>query len=125
MQCRICRLKFVPEVLGDRERHKKEHETYASGVLPLEVRDFLKDFGWAVAHDGGLDRLQGNHDREIGKLAVAYAWWARARENGIDEAEFDRYMAAHLDLIDARVEKDAGKIAQADREIEQWGMYEG
>ena len=77
------------------------------------MREFLKAFGWAVAHkDGGLDRLKGEHESELEKVAVALAWWARARQNRVDESEFDEYTSAHLDFIDARVAKDAGKIAQ-------------
>ncbi|HEX2094985.1 MAG TPA: hypothetical protein VHG28_21475 [Longimicrobiaceae bacterium] len=94
--------------------------------MPLNVRDFMKAFGWAVAHnDGGLDRLKGVHDPELGKLVVAYAWWSRARSNGAPEKDFDAYMEAHLEFADALVSEDRALIAAAEKEIKRWERYAG
>jgi len=106
--------------------HKEKHEQLARGGLPHDVREFLKAFGWAVAHnDGGIDRLKDRQDSEVGKLAVAYSWWTRAKMLGINEGEFDDFMAAHLLFIDAKVEKNIAKVAQAANRIERWEQYAG
>lgn len=126
VRCRVCGLHFVPAEPDDKKLHKEEHKKLSNGGLPLEVREFLKAFGWAVAHnDGGIDRLKDKQDGEVGKLAVAYSWWARARINGVDESEFDQYMAAHLRFIDSMVEHNEERIKQAAREIKQWEKYAG
>ena len=52
-ECRICGLNFVPDSEEDRERHEHEHRRLIWGGLPEEVREFLKAFGWAVAHNDG------------------------------------------------------------------------
>lgn len=124
--CRICLRGYVPSVPEDRAAHRKRHLEMARGGMPLEVRDFMKAFGWAVAHDdGGLDRLKGAHDPELGKLVVAYAWWSRARLAGAPEKDFDSFMDAHLAFADALVSEDRARIAAAEKGIEKWGRYAG
>jgi hypothetical protein len=126
VRCRVCGLHFVPEEADDRNRHREDHEKLARGGLPLEVREFLKAFGWAVAHnDGVIDRIKDRQDREVGKLAVAFSWWSRARMNGAKESDFDKYMAAHLKFIDAEIEGDEKEFEQASIEIKQWEKYAG
>jgi hypothetical protein len=98
----------------------------AQGGMPQQVRDFMKNFGWAVAHnDGGLDRLKGHHESELGILVVAYAWWSRARSNGASERDFDAFMEAHLLFADALVSEDRGRIEAAQKAIARWGQYAG
>ena len=80
--------------------------------------------GVVISNDG-KNRVQDIQDREVGKLAVAYSWWARARMNSIHESEFDEYMAAHLHFIDAMIEDDEGEITQALNRIKPWERYAG
>ncbi|WP_213664128.1 hypothetical protein [Stutzerimonas stutzeri] len=109
---------------SDRGLHKAEHNKLAKGVLPLRIREFLKSFGWAVAHDdGGLERLQGRNDPDVGKLAVAFSWWSRARGQGVPESDFDRYMTAHLAFADAMVTGE--NLAEAGQAIKEWERYAG
>jgi hypothetical protein len=123
-RCRICELHFVPLEPGSCKLHKENHKKLALGGLPPGVLEFLKAFGWAVTrNNGGIDRLKKAHNGEVGKLAVAYSWWTRARMNGIDESEFDAYMAAHLHVIDSMVEDNAGKIDEARNQIKQWARF--
>jgi hypothetical protein len=122
--CRICGLTYDQSSASDRGLHKAEHNILAKGVLPLRIREFLKSFGWAVAHaDGGLERLQGRHDPEVGKLAVAFSWWSRARGQGVPEKDFDRYMTAHLEFADAMVTGE--NLAAAGQAIKEWERYAG
>src|SRR5881296_3696794 len=55
-ECRICGLRFVPGSQEDEQAHKAEHQSIIRGGLPIDVREFMKTFGWAMAHkDGGLE----------------------------------------------------------------------
>ena len=126
VRCRICLWTFVPDEPGDAKSHKEGHAKLAKGGLPLEVREFLKAFGSAAAHnDGGIDRIKEHQDKEVGKLAVAYSWWARASMNGISETEFDRFMADHLHFIDTKIDDDIDSLQQAAIEIKKWERYAG
>jgi len=124
--CRICELLFVPSEPDDQEMHRKIHADLARGGMPRRVRDFSKDFGWAVAHnDGGIDRLKGSFDPELGKLVVAYSWWSRARSNGASEKDFNAYMEAHIRFADALVSNDAKQIDAAASAIKPWEKFAG
>ena len=125
-RCRICELHFVPAEPNSLKMHKENHKKLAQGGLPPGVREFLNTFGWAVTRNGGgIDRLKEAQNGEVGKLAVAYSRWTRARMNGIDDSEFDEYMSAHLHLIDSMVEGDAGKIDHAFDQIKRWERFAG
>ena len=123
-RCRICELHFVPAEPGSCKIHKEKHKKLALGGLPPGVLEFLKAFGWAVTrNNGGIDRLKEAGSEEVGKLAVAYSWWTRARMNGIDEREFDEFMSAHLHVIDSMAEDNAAKIERARYQIKQWARF--
>lgn len=124
--CRICGLHYAPDSPEDQNTHRTEHQKLVQGALPLEVREFLKALGWAVAHnDGGFDRQKGAWSQEIGKIAVVFAWWTRARANGIGDDQFDDYMAAHLAYVDAMVAHDEDQLAAARARIEPWQRFAG
>lgn len=122
--CRICGLRYVPSLEEDRLTHAAIHKKLARGSQPRKVRDFAKAFGWAVAfNDGGLERMKGEHDPELGKLVVAFSWWSRALSNGAPEKDFDRYMDAHLAFADSLVSgvgEAAARVA-----IQKWEQYAG
>lgn len=122
--CRICGLTYAPDSPDDRKLHTAEHKKLAKGLLPMSIREFLKSFGWAIAHqDGGLQRLNDRFDPEVGKLAVAFSWWSRARTRGASEKDFDRFMVAHLAYAEALVTGE--KFAEAGNAIKEWEKYAG
>lgn len=124
--CRICRGSFVDSLAEDRAAHREEHKKLAQGGMPLAVREFLKMFGWAVAHnDGGIERAKDQVDSETGKLAVAYSWWIRAHLSGCPVSDFDPFMKAHLTFIDSMVSNDKGAISKASKAIEPWERFAG
>lgn len=124
--CRICRGSYVDSVESDRTAHREEHKRLAQGGMPRAGREFLKTFGWAVAHnDGGLERAKGQFDAEDGKLAVVYSWWMRARLAGCPAADFDRFMAAHFTFADATVGNDPDELHHADQVIKPWERFAG
>lgn len=122
--CLICGLTFDPDSPGDQKIHIAEHKKLAKGDLPNSIREFLKAFGWAVAHqDGGVQRVNDQYSPEVGKLAVAFSWWNRARRNGAPEKDFDRFMKAHLDFAEALVSDE--KVEEAGKLIKEWEKYAG
>ena len=126
VECRICGLQFVPDLEEDREIHKSEHRRLVWGGLPLQVRELLKEFGWAVAHnDGGIDRLKGKWKPEIGKRAVVFSWWTRAVSRGVPENDFERFMAAHFAFVDAMVSGEEVRIKEAAKHVKPWEGYAG
>jgi hypothetical protein len=94
--------------------------------MPLAGREFLKTFGWAVAHnDGGLDRAKAQFDAEDGTLAVVYSWWMRARLAGCPASDFERFMSAHFAFADAMVSNDPDESRQAGEGIRPWERFAG
>ncbi|WP_408878458.1 hypothetical protein [Hafnia paralvei] len=84
----------------------------------------MKAYGFAVAHnDGGVDRLKEQYDPELGKLVVAFSWWARALSLGVPKKDFDAYMKAHLQFADSLV-TGVGE-SEARIAIQKWGRYAG
>ena len=126
VECRICGLNFLPELAEDNERHQHEHRKIICGSVPYEIREFLKSFGWAVAHgEADANVPSGKWTPEIGKRAVVFAWWTRAVSNGIPENDFEPYMAAQFAFVDATVSGDEIAIAKADHLLERWQKYGG
>ena len=127
-KCRICGLGYVPEEPEDVELHTKKHEAILKGGLPLEVRNFLKAWGWAAVHGNSLqDTIYTSPFRkaEQGKQAVVFAWWCRARANGLRDADFEPFMQAHFAFVDAMAEGDQGQIRAARNHIQRWEEYAG
>ena len=126
VECRICGLNFVPDSEEDRDIHEREHRKIICGGMPLKVREFLKAFGWAVAHnDGGIERQKDKWSQEAGKRAVVFAWWTRALSHGIPENDCERFMAAHFAFVDAMVSYDEEEINKAQKAIKPWEKYAG
>jgi len=122
--CNICGLTYDENESGDRKIHADRHVELANGVLPHKVREFMKAFGFAVAHnDGGLERLQDRYDPELGKLVVAFSWWTRALSHGVSKKDFDAYMKAHLQFADSLVSGIGEKEARL--AIQKWSQYAG
>ncbi|MGR7102672.1 hypothetical protein [Klebsiella aerogenes] len=122
--CNICGVHYDEDDAGDRKLHADEHKRLARGELPYHVREFMKAFGYAIAHnDGGLTRLQNRYDPELGKLVVALSWWSRALRNGAPVKDFDAYMKAHLAFAESLVSNKGETEARAG--IAKWGRYAG
>jgi len=114
---------YAEEFPEDRKLHAAAHKKLAKGILPKHIREFMKQAGYAVAHnDGGLDRMKGT-DAELGKLAVAFSWWHRALDYGASTKDFDAYMKAHLQFADSLVTGTGEQEAR--RAIKKWEQYAG
>ena len=122
-ECRICGLKFVPDLDEDRELHEQQHRKIIWGGLPFGIREFLKDFGWSVAYHNGDVEQHGKWDSEAGKRAVVFGYWARAISNGIPENDFEPFMSAHFEWVDARVANNAERMDKAAKKIKRWQKY--
>ncbi|MBK0002747.1 hypothetical protein IBT46_16035 [Erwinia sp. S38] len=51
--CNFCGLAYVEDDADDRKIHADEHKKIANGVLPYKVREFIKAYDFAVAHNDG------------------------------------------------------------------------
>lgn len=121
--CKICGMMYAEDEADDCKLHANEHKKLAKGVLPYKVREFIKEFGYAVAHNnGGVTRLQNRYDPEIGKLVVAFSLWNRALSQGIATKDFDAYMKAHLQFADSLVSGEGEQEARA--AIKKWERYD-
>jgi hypothetical protein len=129
VECRICGLNFIPDSAEDKERHEHEHRVLVCGALPIDVRELMKTFGWAIAfNDGGIERLKekwNERDQEIGKRAVIFAWWTRALSYGIPENDFEDFMSAHFAFVDAKVAREGERLRQSSEAIKRWEKYAG
>ncbi|WP_276742361.1 hypothetical protein [Pantoea septica] len=122
-ECLICGSSYADDDVDDRKLHADRHKKLAKGVLPLHIREFMKQAGYAVAHnDGGLERMK-NEDAELAKLAIAYSWWHRALDYGVPTKDFDAYMKAHLQFADSIVSGVNTKKARL--AIQKWSQYAG
>src|SRR2546425_3368863 len=119
VECRICGLKFLPDLQEDRELHEQKHWQIICGGLPYEIREFIKRAAW----DTLRNKRGPENQQEIAKRAIVFAWWARAMSNGIPENHFEPFMAAHLAYIDASVSGDEDQIDEAEQIIARWYQY--
>src|SRR3954468_6941914 len=92
VECRICALRFFPELKADQDRHEQEHLKVLAGALPYEIREFLKKAAWEILKDEDLRETPAHV--ETAKRAIAFAYWSRVISNSIPENELQPYMAA-------------------------------
>ncbi len=124
VECRICGLKFLPELEEDRERHELEHLRILSGGLPYDIREFIKKTAWQAAKcEDGVQGDEGRRQQEIAKRTVAFAYWARATSNGIPENDFEPYMAAILAFVDASIAGDEEQRDEANEALVRCQRY--
>ena len=124
VECRICGLKFLPELEEDQEQHGLEHLRILSGGLPYDLREFIKRAAWQAAEcEDGVQGDSGRRQQEIAKRTVAFSYWARAISNGIPENEFEPYMAAILAFVDATIAEDEDQIDEANDALVRWRKY--
>lgn len=124
VECRICGLKFLPELEEDREHHEHEHRRILAGGLPYDIREFIKKAGWAAAKcEDGVQGDAARRAQEIAKRAVVFSYWSRAIANGIPENDLEAYMAAHFAFVDATVAGDEVQVAEANDAISRWYKY--
>ena len=104
VECRICGLKFLPELEEDQELHRHEHIRFLRGGLPYELREFIKRAAWEAAEcEDGVQGDEGRRQQEIAKRVVAYSYWTRDVSYGIPESEFEPFMDETFAFIDERI----------------------
>ena len=120
IECPICGMSYSPNLPEDIEAHTQSHQAILKGAIPFSVREFLKEQGWVVAR--GTDK-GGRWGPADGKRAIAFAWWARAREAGLPDADSDDYMLTQLAYIDAQLAGDEAERKKTDNEAKaRWGQ---
>jgi len=122
-KCRICGLNYLTGSPDDSVQHREAHQQILRGGLPLGVRELLKSAGYELIAGNTVGQQQANG--ELGKLAVVFGWWTRARANGIPDSELNDFFAAHLALLDARQDDDENEIEDAHKTMKRWEKYAG
>ena len=124
VECRICGLKFCPDLEEDRDLHEQEHRRILWGGVPYDVREFVKQAARsALRENRRAEDEDSRRAREIAKRAMVFAWWARAISNGIPENDFEPYMEAHFAFVDALASGDTDQIVDANHAIARWQNY--
>lgn len=100
VECPVCEMQYLPNIAEDVQAHSEKHAFTLKGALPYSIRELMKEGGWAEAREKGTHR---------GKLAIAFAWWARDRERGLPDEDLDDYMLLHLEYINATLSNDSDK----------------
>jgi hypothetical protein len=133
--CRICELSYVVGSIKDAKIHHAEHEAILKGSLPKEIRELLKMMGWKLARNN--DELMCMQEQslgeeeillknpEIGKRAIVFSKWCRARDNGLSDLDFETYMYDHFAFVEAVLEKDSKKAILISKAIARWEQYNG
>ncbi len=124
VECRICGLKFAPDLEEDREAHELQHMRIIWGAMPYDVREFIKLAAWGVLHDTrGPATEETKREQETAKRAIVFAWWARAVAKGIPENHLEAFMAAHLAHLDAELSCNQDQIDEAEELMAPWNKY--
>ena len=129
LQCRICGLRFLGGRADEDATHYALHEQIRNGAVPYDVREFMKNAASALLFreerfDAADSSTVDDSSSETAKRVIAFAWWARARQHGIPEDDFDDYMAAHLNLIDALASDDQIAIEFAEIDVARWDQFD-
>jgi hypothetical protein len=139
--CRITGLNYVEGSPEDEAVRRKLLNIILKGGYPKDVRDFMKDFGWACAYnDGGIARkaasyTQGDRARYPGKrnetarAAVVFGYFARARAMGLPDKEAEAYLLDRFRMVDLKVDlktnPDKEKArAEIQHIIARWDKYD-
>jgi zinc-finger of acetyl-transferase ESCO len=122
VECRICGFMFMPNEDEDRERHEQVHRQIIFGGLPYDVREFIKRAAWDVLRG---DEVWDEQTRERAKRALVFAWWMRAVANGIPENDFQTYMEAQFEQLDAELDDDQEALHRSEGKMKRWQQYGG
>ena len=118
VECRICGLKFLPDLEEDANCiNRNTGRSFAAGSPTTFASS-------SNALPGTLSAIN-RYLRTSGKSpsAPSFAWWARAMSNGIPENHFERFVAAQLTYIDASVSGDEEQMDEAGQAIKRWYQY--
>ena len=121
--CRVCGLHFVMGSSDDSAQHRELHAGILRGGMPQDVRELLKSAGYELI--AGKPVGEQSSDKETGKRAVLYGWWARARASGLPDSEATDFFSAHFEFLDARESGDELRIDEAQEQIRKWEKYAG
>jgi hypothetical protein len=118
VECPICGMQYLPNIAEDVQTHIERHKSTLRGVLPYSLRELLKEHGWALA------RSKDSNKTNDGRRAVAFSWWARAREAGLPDEALDDYMFHQLEYIDALLNGDSERADRVYTSMkDKWGRY--
>jgi hypothetical protein len=122
--CRVCGAFHLsrPEESDIRE-HSKMHKSIRMGGYPYNIREFMKEMAWAILYsDEPTVKISSRRNKDDIKRVIVYAWWAREKEAGLQDSDFEDYILDYMDYLDVRFSGDKEKLKIIDRKLEKnWG----
>jgi hypothetical protein len=121
--CRVCGGRYLP-IPDEKEikHHYKVHNMIQSGAYPYKIREFMKSVAWSalIKPDSSI-QISTNYDKDDLKRVLAYAWWSRAKENGLKDSDFEDYIFDHMDYLDAYLSGEKKQLNDIKNKIdERW-----
>jgi hypothetical protein len=122
--CRVCgALSLSKPDISDIKNHSIIHKTMRNGVLPYEMREVLKKVGWSALYNKDKPITISQLNSDDAKRLIAFSWWARAKQNGINEKMFDDFMLDQFDYLDAKFDNSGNFKEVSKRNNERWGKF--
>lgn len=124
--CRVCGvMHLVAPEESDIRHHSKLHKSIRQGAYPYSIREFMKKAAWALLlSDKSVAKisLDSRYQKDDLKRVVVYSWWAREREAGLSDTEFEDFVLEYMDYIDARISGDKQELQNIEKKLKKhWG----
>ena len=123
-KCRICGAFYLsrPDE-SDIRHHSKVHKSIRMGAYPYGVREFMKEMAWAVIYSKeSTVKISSRRSKDEVKRVIVYAWWAREKETGLKDSDFEDYILDYMDYLDIRSSGDKEKMKIISKKLEKhWG----
>lgn len=122
--CRVCgTLSLSKPDIDDIKGHSLIHKTMRNGVLPYGMREVLKEIGWSVLYNKDKPNTVSELRPDDAKRLIAFSWWARAKQNGINDKFFDDFMLDQFEYLDAKFGNNGDIKRISRRNNERWGKF--
>ena len=122
--CRVCgALSLSKPDISDIKSHSIIHKTMRNGVLPYGMREVLKEVGWSALYNKDEPITVSELRPDEAKRLIAFSWWARAKQNGINDKFFDDFMLDQFEYLDARFDNNGDIKKISKRNNERWEKF--
>ena len=123
--CRVCGMLHLaaPEE-SDIKEHSRLHKAIRQGAYPYDIREFMKQMAWAMlgSDKPSVQIRPRNNNKDLLKRVIVYAWWAREKETGMPDTEFEDFVLDYMDYVDTSFSSDKEKTKSVkDKLKKRWG----
>jgi hypothetical protein len=93
------------------------------GAYPYDIREFMKEMAWAIlGSDEPTVKINSRRNKDDIKRVIVYAWWAREKEAGLKDSDFEDYILDYMDYLDVRFSGDKDQLKIISKKLEKhWG----